>query len=83
MVMYTQIENSLLEHGEAFSTYIDYRMKNVNACHANNSARKRFRLLYLLMYVITANPDFQISFWNHRMLPALRSYHLIFRCSAL
>ena len=71
--MYTQLENSLLEHGVDFNAYIDYRMQNVNACRANNSARKRFHLLYLLMYVITANPDFQISFWNHRKLSALHS----------
>lgn len=27
--MCAQIENSLLQHGEDFNAYIDYRMKNV------------------------------------------------------
>lgn len=72
-IMYAQIENSLLEHGEAFNACIDYRMKNLKYCHANNSARKRFHLLYLIMYIITANPDFQISFWHHRKLSAVHS----------
>lgn len=69
--MYIQVENSFLEHGEDFNAYIDYRIKNMNACHANNSARKRFHLLYLLMYVITANPDFHIAYYYSKSLGAL------------
>lgn len=37
-MMYTPIENSLLECGEDLNAYIDYRMKNVNACCGSNSA---------------------------------------------
>jgi len=48
-------------------------MKNVNACHENNSARKICHLVHLLMFVIAGNPDFQISFWNHRKLSALHA----------
>lgn len=44
MIMYTQIENSFLEHGEDFNAYIDCRIKHVNACHANDGARKKISL---------------------------------------
>lgn len=81
--MYAQIENSLLEHGEDFNAYVDYRMKNVNACHASSSVRKRFHLFYLHMNIISANPDFQIIFCYLRKLPALQSYHFICRCSVM
>lgn len=80
MIMYARIESSLLEHGEDFNAYIDYRMKNVNACHASSSVRKRFHLLYFHMNIISANPHFQIIFWYPGKLPALQSYHFICRC---